>query len=48
MTPYAQWFVLAVVLVLFGLLSVNFWLILIGYVMMCLSVLYHGWKLINF
>jgi hypothetical protein len=48
MTPFAQWYVAAWVLILLGVVSVNFWLILAGFVICCLGVAYYGWKIINF
>lgn len=47
MTPFAQWFALAVVLFLFGVAAVNFWLMLIAIAILGLQTLYCGWKLIN-
>ena len=48
MTTFAKWFVLAVVLFLFGVVSVNFWLMLTGIAILGLQALYCGWKIINF
>lgn len=48
MTPFAQWFVLAVVLFLFGVVAVNFWLMLTAIAILGLQFFYYGWKLINF
>lgn len=48
MTPFMQWYVLALVLFLFGVVSVNVWLILAGLAVLGLQTVYYTWKLINF